>query len=407
MKRLFVILAAICMLALDASAQWYLFPIEEEKKSEEKKTDEKKEAPVHVNTVPDFVIEDTVSPATSSEFVLDIPQTINVAMLLPLNLGKKPSSNFLEMYGGALIAARELGKNGTKINLSLYDTVDEDSQITEEVLAGSDVIIGPVAPDDILRMIIRGEGSAFVSPLEPKAASLADSAAVIQAPAPWSAQIDDLVNWVKEEMKAGDRLVVVKDSTAAGMGEQARYLMERIAASGLRYSTVSSASQAPANQSASDSRYIVVSDRDAFVSAAVRQIGISAIRSKSNVYMYMTSKAHSAKGIETEYLYNANTRYTASYAVDYNDDRVKDFILAYRALFKDEPASFAYCGYDTLHYFVTMCSKYGRQWYKKLPEYSERGLQEDFRFIYDGRTGSVNNAVRRVVLSPDLLTYVQ
>ena len=55
-----------------------------------------------------------------------------------------------------------------------------------------------------------------------------------------------------------------------------------------------------------------------------------------------------------------------------------------------------------INYFVTMCTKFGRQWYKRLPEYSQKGLQADFRFT----PGSprVNQAVRRVIYNKDLTT---
>ena len=92
----------------------------------------------------------------------------------------------------------------------------------------------------------------------------------------------------------------------------------------------------------------------------------------------------------------------AEMGVDYDDPAVKRFILAYRALYKNEPGSFAFQGYDTMHYFVTMCSRYGRRWHKKLTAYSETGLQADFRFSDD--PVRVNQAARRIVYRPDLTT---
>ena len=71
---------------------------------------------------------------------------------------------------------------------------------------------------------------------------------------------------------------------------------------------------------------------------------------------------------------------------------------------QNEPGSFAFQGYDAMHYFVSICAQYGRQWYKKLPYYNERGLQSDFRF--NEETPRVNQAVRRIVYNPDLTTSV-
>ena len=54
-----------------------------------------------------------------------------------------------------------------------------------------------------------------------------------------------------------------------------------------------------------------------------------------------------------------------------------------------------------------MCTEYGRQWYKKLPEKYGRGLQADFKFSDDDKAGAVNEAVRRIVYNPDLSLTLQ
>ena len=92
---------------------------------------------------------------------------------------------------------------------------------------------------------------------------------------------------------------------------------------------------------------------------------------------------------------------TAAYYTDYTSEAVKTFVLAYRALFEAEPNSFALHGYDTLHYFVDICARYGRNWPAKLCEYSESGLQTSFRFVPGTDKGQTNAAVRRVLFTPD------
>ena len=118
--------------------------------------------------------------------------------------------------------------------------------------------------------------------------------------------------------------------------------------------------------------------------------------------LYSSSKVRSCVGPDVFDLYTANTRLCASYFIDYEDPAVKDFIIAYRSLLQSEPGSFAFQGYDTVRYYAAASARFGRRWSRRLPEYSHKGLQADFRFDYDVADGMQNIAVRRIVYHPDL-----
>lgn len=426
MKKIISILSLLVMVSSGASAQWYLFPLEKEKQKEQKKTEEKKtqpeatvpakelEAPVTVSleTEDGFlqISENPEAEADSCEvYSLDIPEEINLAMLLPIRTTGKTSSNFLEMYAGGLLALRDLGREGLKVNLSIFDCADEEKLITGEVLERNDVIIGPVASEDILGILSRcSDRKRLVSPLDPKAESLADSCNVIQAPSSWKAQVDGLLDWVREEFVPGDDLVLVKDTAETAFSEQTLYLLSKLEESGLKYKTSYLASGVTPS-AIGTTRYLVASDRDGYIATAVRQIGLAAVRNKAgSSCVYLTSKMRNAKGVDQQYLYKAGAKVSMSYFTDYDDQAVKDFILSYRALFKDEPASFAFQGYDTVKYFAEACSKYGRQWYMKLPEAGlYKGLQSNFEFHETDGTGQANKAVKRVIYNPDMSTTIQ
>ena len=426
MKKIISILALIVMASSGANAQWYLFPLEKAKqKQQEKENTAKAEAakeaetkeqplelaaPVTVSDAQELPDAECPEISDSTEvYSHDVPDVINVSMFLPIQASGKVSSNFLEMYAGATIAARDLGRQGIKMNLNVHDCVDEKDSINEDILAASDVTIGPVSADQILATLATGpERGRIISPLEPKAASLADSCNVIQAPSSWTDQIDAMIAWVKEDFSAGDDIVLVKDTVENSIGEQSLYLLDRLKDSGLRYKTTYLA-RSVAPSAVGCTRYILASDRDAYIATALRQIGLASMKNKNiRTCVYMTSRMRNAKGVDQQNLYKAGAKVTASYYIDYSDEAVKDFILAYRALFKDEPASFAFQGYDTVNYFTRMCAEYGRQWYMKLPEAPEfKGLQSNFNFDQGNRTGQVNKAVKRIVYRPDMSTDVQ
>lgn len=410
MKKASILLLFVCALSLNACAQWYLFP------GKKKPTDPK---PTVTDTVrhtrPDTTATragaDTlaITPADSTQlpptvpedvFVLDIPDVIHIGLALPLQASaQRPSDNFLDFYSGALLALRDLGGTGLRADLQVYDTADSKTSVPQSLLDENDVLIGPVSFEELQRTAPLCGSKVLVSPLEPKAVSLAAEGAVVQAPPSWTAQTDELVRWIREELPVGEPLYVVRDTASLQLGEQSAYLMAQLQEKGIRYQSVLSASAIPFDKNRK-AHVAVASDRDNFITTAVRSLSIEGARN-NDVILYGTSRMRT-NGVAQTDLHNTEAHLTLSYFIDYDDPAVQRFILAYRALFQTEPGSFAFQGYDTMHYFVTMCAKYGRQWHKKLPEYGEKGLQADFRFREE--PARINQAVRRVFYHADLTT---
>ena len=219
MKRILISLTAFCLLGLCAGAQnsWWLFP---GKKKAQKKAQTDTTAVVRIDSV---IKSETPTAAAdtldSDEIWLNgFSDELNISLILPLKAsGEKPSSNFLEMYSGALMAVRDLGRTGVRVNLRVYDSDAPDFSLDGDILSGQDVIIGPVEYDGLQTLSARlGKGRAIVSPLEPKAADLTSDGKVIQSPVPWTRQIDDMVDWLIEECMAGDEVVVICPYRATG-----------------------------------------------------------------------------------------------------------------------------------------------------------------------------------------------
>lgn len=403
MKKILISLTAFCLLGLCAGAQnsWWLFP---GKKKAQKKSQADTTAVVKIDSV--ITSEDLIVAADtldSDELWLNaFSDELNVSLILPLKASdEKPSSNFLEMYSGALMAVRDLGRSGIRVNLRVYDSAAPGFSLDGDLVSGQDVVIGPVEYEGLQTLSAQlGRGRAIVSPLEPKAASLTADGKLIQSPVPWTRQIDEMVDWLIEETMAGDEVVVIRDVSVQGNGEQSAYLISRLQQAGVMFRSISSAeelSQKPLGKY----RLMIASDNDAFITKAVRGIGIASTI-QDNIVLYSSSRVRNCVGPDVFDLYTANTRLCASYFIDYEDPAVKDFIIAYRSLMQSEPGSFAFQGYDTVRYYVAASARFGRRWARRLPEYSHKGLQSDFRFDYDVADGKQNIAVRRIVYRPDL-----
>lgn len=399
MKKIITILSMLCVLQLTACAQWYLFP---GKKKRTEPVEEKKEVKEARPEVPPETTQaaDSTEIVDDTDFFFGMPSTIGVSLILPVNASSaKPGAGFLEMYSGALLALRDMGNQGTKVNMRFIDSASEDIS-DESIYSESDVTIGPVAYADIEKALQYCSRKMLVSPLEPKSAALAENGEnVIQAPTPWTFQVDEIVDWLQSEMEFGDEVIVIKDNPAPG--EQAAYLLDRLQRKGIIYRSTGSAEELRKPELKGKYRVLIASDNDGFISNAIKQIGIASAIS-GDIVLYTTSRVRNCVSPDVLDLYNANARLTASYYIDYDSEQVKSFVLAYRALYGCEPGSFAFQGYDTMTYFVKMCSEYGRRWWKKLPENYWRGLQSDFKFSRDVADGKVNTAVRRVVYGKDL-----
>lgn len=340
---------------------------------------------------------------------------VSAALMLPLNAADSArcSSSNLDFYSGALLAAKDLGDNGTDIDLSVYDVAGGSLPITQERLLKSDIVIGPVSSGDLGRLLsIAPQQTEIVSPLDHRAESLASSNAnFIQAPTPYYIQYKDLVDWIIEERHQGDSVIVIFEK-----GTESRdiaLLTEELRKSGLRYQPFHYSILEGRNilgslksiMAVNSSNHILVaSESEAFVNDVVRNVNLL-IHEKYKVTLYAPSKIRGFETIEVENLHNANLHVTTSYYIDYDNPQVQDFIMKYRALFNTEPTPFAFQGYDISKYFFSLCSRYGRQWISHICDEPAEMLQSGFRFTRAGNgaegTGYINHAVRRIVYGTD------
>lgn len=344
----------------------------------------------------------------TSAFEIDIPARIKIAVMLPFQ-GSRMSDNAVDFYSGALLAARDLGNSGIALDINAVDIRDSAS-ISPFVLSAYDVIIGPVTSRDMTSVLRKcPEGKYVISPLDPQSAGLTAIFPSIQAPTPVTTQNKEVVLWALEDMAPADSLVLL---TARGgkLSESSASLVAALKESGRKFYNISydihdgASIQRTFAAHASNNgttRYIIASDEESFVSDAIRNINLMVFK-KYDVALYAPSRLRSYSYIETGNLHAINTHICTAYFTDYDQKPVSNFILAYRALYNAEPNSFAFHGYDTMHYFANICRIYGRQWPKKLEQYRESGLQTNFSFRRDDDAeGFVNTAVRRVVYTPD------
>ena len=307
---------------------------------------------------------------------------VNLAIVMPFMAGTaKPSSSSIDFYCGALLAARDLGNDGTDINIDVYDVADQSRSITA--------------------------GIVLISPLDPKSVELTEEyPKLIQVPTPHDFQYADLAQWIADEVKPGDRTILITEKGARSSDAMAR-LVNMIDHSGLKYTTVAysllegrdiigSLKKATEEGAEHTNRFIIASESEAFVNDVFRNISLLS-RENRKVEIFCHSKVR-GYDIEVESLHNNDLHVSLAYYIDYNSPDVIRFVKQYRALFNTEPTQFSFQGYDIVKYFSSLCAEYGDSWFNALGNVKKTMLQTTFDF----RDGSrINEGVRRIEYEPD------
>lgn len=336
---------------------------------------------------------------------------VSMALVMPLGASGRVSEVNMDFYSGVLLALRDLQQEGINTEINVYDLAA--GLPTQEQLTRNDFVLGPVATRDLEAVLERVDGKVpVISPLDQKAATLLPlHSNFIQVPGAADSQYEGLAGWITAENRSGDRILFVTEkaakSTAASVGIRNALMRAGLSYDILSYAIVEGRG-IPATLTAKmtkdgTNRVIVASESEAFIGDVMRNLGIM-LGKGYDIVMYAPSKVRTFDTIDGSAYHQNRLHIATSYYVDYDDPRVKDFVLAYRALYRTEPSQFAFQGYDTARYFAGISARYGNYWLRALERTESKGLHTDFRFTREEGGAHQNTAVRRIVYNKDYTT---
>lgn len=335
---------------------------------------------------------------------------VDLSLMLPFNASsaKGSSSNNIDFYSGVLLAIYEMSQNGVSTSLDTYDIADGKIKTDLDSLKNENVVIGPVSTGDLTRLFnIAPEDKMVVSPLDQRAEKLVyEHSNMIQAPTPYSVIYTDLMAWMKEDLQEGDRAIVVTEKGARAT-EAVQAMMAAVDSSKIEYKALSysilegrdvpeSLAWLMTEDETASNRVFIASESEAFVNDVVRNLNVM-IHKKYKVVLYAPGRIRNFETIEVDNFHNSNLHVSLGYYIDYDDAKVKEFLLKYRALYNSEPTQFSFQGYDLAKYFIGLCSKYGENWTQKLESSDSKMLQSVFRFRKTEAGGYINTGVHRLV----------
>lgn len=356
------------------------------------------------------IAQETADEDPQVETAINDTAAINATILLPMrNSEGKLSRNNMDFYSGVMLAVYDLAQKGINTDIKVFDIADQNTPVTTEDTADSDITIGPISSADLTRLFqASSETGSVVSPLDPRAERLVvEYPDLIQAPTPHKVQYMDLTNWIKEEMGENDKIIVFSERTARN-SEAVNMMKEVMDSSKLEYTPftysilegrdiIEPLKEMMTAEGAN--RIYIASESEAFVNDVVRNLNLMLLEN-FEIVLYAPSRIRSFDTIEVEYFHKTSMRVSLTYYINYEDQSVKDFLLRYRALYNAEPSQFAFQGYDIASYFISLCNKYGKDWTARLEDSEKAMLQSTFKFVKQGTGGYVNNGVRRITYGP-------
>lgn len=366
------------------------------------------------------------------------PYAFRIGLLLPFFLDKNElmgysglidddeklfyhnSERFIEMYEGILMALDTLRRSGIYVNLHVYDTKRDSATVTQIVekpeLKTMDLIIGPVyAPNiQIVGEFAYENKIPVVSPLLPFPKK--HESFIVQS----------LIERNTNILPANPYIFQAKPSITSGVKTMAKYLtnfshynllLVTEAPSGIADSLqheqitnlyITEIRNAFAARELTDSLrlsefmckenkfykikdsllkerpniVIVPETNEVFASGLLNTL--FSLSESYNIMLFGMAEWENYQNIETQYLHDFRFHYYTNTYIDYNRLTVKDFIRKTRKIYKYEPSSLTFQGYDITFYFCQLLKMYGPEFQYcidapyQIP--GEKGMSVEFDF---------------------------
>lgn len=379
-------------------------------------------------------VEENIREESDSEEIDDYPydnslfrKNARVALILPFDASSSPSSNYFDFYSGFLMAVNKMKENGMNIELSVIDFTNAgtlNNALNDGELEKCDLIIGPVTAKSIPEFanFCDRKKIAFVSPMDPKAESLASEYHYFfQVPASANTQIENMVKSIQDS-QSRDRILVIYDKSSKDT-LYSNGVFRSLNDKNINYETIGydihggrtiiESIRAKLSRNSAN-RIIVASEQEAFASDAIRNINLLSLEEDGHqnasfeIITYGSHKIRNFSTIESEAFHNTNMHIFSAYGIDYASKETVQFITQYRALFSGEPTPYSFQGYDIGSFFLKAVRKLGKNFTKVIDRFTLTSLQSNMHFERVGdNKGFINKASREIIYLPDYTIEVK
>lgn len=355
-----------------------------------------------------------------------MPKTSVVSLLLPFGLdhigaGAPYTSERLkeariaaDYYRGFKLALDSLTFYGYNYQLRLYDTKDNPAQAHrlayDQTIRASDLIIGPIYPDDIkaFTSVLVGARKPIVSPLAPESPVIFHNQNLVTVNPPLDVHAWRAAQYIADKLKP-QKVFVLR----SGYSDELEYLtpftkaLDSLSGRRIKVVTITPVHGQlrpviPQLSLTKQNIFIVPSTNQAFLTVTLRSLD-TLLRNYPVTTFGHPSWQH-LSFLSPQLLQHLKTHITSADDIDYRSKRLNNFIRDYLNAWHAEPTPYAIKGYDEGMYFGRLL---GKDSLKTITQTGFNGMHNNFRFEKKTGQGWVNTYVHLLLYANFELKQVE
>lgn len=359
-------------------------------------------------------------------------KTLKISLMLPLFLAdnmslsesyksdpakyqlKKNTDKIYEFYEGFLIAVKEFQQENCNIQVNVYDTKNSTSA-TDEILMrpevkNSDLIIGPLYTDNVSKAakFANENQISMVSPFAVKNSLLNDNPYLFQFTPSAKTSIDESSDFFGS--LENSRVIVVHGGTPSEL-EQVKFYKENLTKNlsndnrvpGLIFKEIEFQSgglpRITEAMSPTENNVILIPGTDeVLITKVINHLTGLQKTAKYKIVLFGSQSWEKYSNIDIEFLQSMRFSFRSPSFIDYDNDRVKNFVSQFRSLYNAEPGIYGFSGYDIAKFFIGELVKHGKYFQFCIDEETAgQGLVYKFKFKRVSPAGGFENRTNYVL----------
>jgi ABC-type branched-subunit amino acid transport system substrate-binding protein len=334
-------------------------------------------------------------------YLEQVADTLWKESLDPLKLNDLAPFRFIQYYHGFMAAADSLRQKGLNVEIYVYDV----DQLTEKALdvlrkpelKKMDMIIGPFYKStfSIVADFAKENKIPIINPLSTRDDILQRNPYVFKLLPSIESQPALVAELVRREFSDHKVLFYIANKYQNNeLIEQYIQAIEQSDKSGRQLVNVidyaSDSIKGFRDHASLSQPNLVIIYAENEVLPAVLLSKLSAMKTEYQINVIGLPEWEKFTNIESGYLISLNAIIFMSSYTDFMSEEVKNFILAYRLKYYDEPLSYAYSGFDAGYFFLGALLNYGEDFGRCLQDTRVPLIQNQFRFERKGDGGYDN-----------------
>lgn len=343
-----------------------------------------------------------------------VAQVSSIAMLLPFDLDNlSPGLQYtaatwqrailsLDYYQGFKLALDSLTGQGYSYKLQVYDTREQPatshSLAYTPAIRTSDLIVGPVFPDDLqaFSSAFGGIPKSIVSPLSPTSPAHIQSQSLITVATPLEYHAAAAAKYINKNIDP-KKIFILR----SGFSDENNYIVPfkkaldslakgktKIISAGIVHGQLNGL--LPQLSATDDNVFVIPSTDQPFLMVTLRSLDTLAKKYKITVFGHPSWEKFTY--LNAGLLQRLDTHITSSSRIDYKSKPITDFIKLYRKTYHTDPTEYAFMGFDEGLYFGGLLGS-NKDNLKKLGDNDFAGMLNSFHFVKKPGLGWVNTHV--------------